>query len=263
MVKRSAFSLLELLISIVILAMISVVCGFAMLNFAKQLSFEKQINDKTCQIALLQIQNLLQNALPDSISIDNKPLDSTFHSGILSFIGIDMLSLSGIGTKQSPSSTLQNNMLLPKQNIIVDSANGNELFISDTFRFAQFQKLYLLPQNPTQLPIINDFYQSFFAPNPTHIFYINQITKNSILLNATPTFTPFIAIPIESAHHIRVLNNILLLDDEPLCEQVSAFSITPHKLFNNELFLELNLCHHNNKICESGAAHIESIIEYL
>lgn len=96
-----AFSLFEVLVCIVLLGIISVVCGYILLDLSKNLALQQKINDQHYRIALLKLENIMQTALAESISVDNKPLDSVFSQGQLYFISFDRQKSSAEETKHS------------------------------------------------------------------------------------------------------------------------------------------------------------------
>ncbi|TLD80853.1 prepilin-type N-terminal cleavage/methylation domain-containing protein [Helicobacter sp. MIT 05-5293] len=260
-----AFSLFEVLVCIVLLGIISVVCGYILLDLSKNLALQQKINDQHYRIALLKLENIMQTALAESISVDNKPLDSVFSQGQLYFISFDRQKIFGGGDKTFTQAQIQNGILMPAVSLSIDSHSDSTLSFKTLYGWHQNQKLYLISNTPSALSLE----ERFFAPNPKDIYTITHINTNTLTLDHTPEHTPRIALPLDSQpHKIEFKDRILWLDDTPIALNVSSFSITPHIFTlgeNTQSFLEFTLCYpfHQTSLCESGGIWLESIVDWL
>lgn len=260
-----AFSLFEVLVCIALLGVISIVCGYILLDLSKNLALQQKTNDQHYKIALLKLENILQTALAESVSVDNKPLDSVFSQGQLHFISFDRQKIFGGGDKTFTQAQIQNGILLPSISLSIDSQSDSTLSFKTLYGWHQNQKLYLVSETPSTLSLE----ERFFAPNPKDIYTITHIDTNTLTLDHTPKHLSRIALPLDSQlHKIEFKERTLWLDDTPIALNVSSFSITPHSFILGEKtqsFLEFTLCYelHHTSLCDSGGVWLESIVEWL
>lgn len=244
--KRSAFSLFEAVICIIVLGVIGIICNSILLDMSKNLAMQRTISEPAYTIALLKIENLLQSAFPQSLTSNGKPL--THQNLSLEFTRLDTQILSG-GSDKNSSYTFLQGTLIPKIALAVSSMYDATLTLPHTQGWMLNSEIALFPspqRDKLQLSIIK------------------SITQTTLTLSTPPAQTPRIILPVHS-HKIWLSQDTLLLDGTPLALGVSSFLTIPHTLPNNELFLELQLCFYTspNVRCQKGGVWITSPIERI
>ncbi|MCX2717162.1 hypothetical protein OQH61_05365 [Helicobacter sp. MIT 21-1697] len=242
---RSAFSLFEVVVSIVILGVIGIICSSMLLQMSKNIAYVRSLNNPSPNIALAKIENLLQYAIIESL-IGNGGIPLSVASSSLAFMAIDEQSLFGGGYKNAPTS-MQGDTLLPLVSIHIQSHHNDSLYFATLKGWQPQQELYLVTQ-PKEV----------FTP-----YTITHIHSQTLVLDKTPSHTPFIALPLQS-HFIELRDNTLWLDNAPLAFDVLSFTITPFS-FTQGIFLELNLCvaTPTKKHCENGGVWLDEIVENM
>lgn len=239
---KGAFSLFEASVSIVILGILGIICSSMLLNISKNISFSRASNDTSITIALLKIENLLQNALIDSILDEhNKPLSAPTSS--LHFASIEQNLLFGGGFKNTTPAT-QNDTLLPSVPISVESSHDSTLYFATSHSWHIGAPLYIFAQ--TKAP---------FTP-----YYITHTTSASLTFDKPLPTKALLALPI-SMHTLKFTQNTLWLDNAPLIFNITSFSITPHA-FAQGTFLEVEICAINAH-CEMGGVWLDEMVAIL
>ena len=265
---KPAFSLLEVLVCIVLLGTIGIVCGYVLLDMSKNLALQRKTNDQSYKIALLKLENILQTAVIESLSVGDQPLDSVFSQGSLRFISFERQKLFGGGDKTFTNGKINNDILLPSFSMLIASHTDSKIHFASLDGWSINQKLYLVSDKLS--PATQGIEARFFSHNPSDIYTITHIDSNSLTLNHTPTYKPRLALPIEpEPHSIEFKDHTLWLDGNPLALGVQSFSITPHTFQSPsqtpQRFLEFTLCYdlYNSLLCDSGGVWLESFVEWL
>lgn len=242
---HNAFSLFEALLCIVILGIIGVICNSMLLNITQNITYAKSLNSTSAHIALLQIENLLQYAIIESIQTQNAALLNAPTSAI-TFSSIQEPLLFGGGVKASNQEVL-NNTLLPHISLHIQSHHDDILYFDKLKGWQKSQEAYLFtePKEP-------------FKP-----YHIVELNTQSLKLDRNPTHTPLAILPIQ-AHQISFHDNILWLDNTPLAHNVHSFLITP-LFFTEGTFLELELCiSRGGRVrCQNGGVWLDHIMELI
>ncbi len=242
---QRAFSLFEVVVSIVILGVIGIICSSMLLHMSKNLAYTRSLNDPNAHIILAKIENLLQYAIIESL-IGDGGVPLSVASSSLMFAAIDEQSLLGGGYKNAPS-PMQGDMLLPLVSINIQSHHDTSLYFTALRGWQLQQQLYLVTQ-PKEV----------FTP-----YTITRIHTQTLVLDKAPQHTPYLALPIQS-HSIELRDNILWLDKAPLAFDVLSFSIKPLS-FSQGIFIELHLCVATSlkEHCESGGVWLDEIVENM
>ena len=249
--KRSAFSLFEVSVGIVILGIIGLVCSSMLLDISKHIAYTQAKNDSTALTALLKIENLLESTIIESLQESNgKALSAP--SSHISFYTIQQDLLFGGGDK-NVQSLMQGNTLLPKLSIEILHSYQNTLTLHpltnnhNSTGWSNGMSAYLISKP-----------QGDFTP-----FRITAISGNTLTLDKPITHTPLAILPI-THHTLSVYDNALWLDFVPLIYDVESFEITPLS-FSQGILLELHLCVKtpNKPFCQTRGVWLDSIVEFL
>lgn len=250
--KRSAFSLFEVSVGIVILGVIGLICSSMLLDISKHIAYTQAKNDSTPLIALLKIENLLESAIIESLQ-DSRGNALTQSSSHISFHTINQNLLFGGGDKGTPA-LVQNGTLLPKLSIEVLHHSQSTLTLAplnssspSSTGWSNGMSAYLISKS-----------QGDFMP-----FAITATTSNTITLDKPLTHTPLAILPI-TYHTLSLYDNTLWLDSVPLIYDVETFEATP-LTFPQGILLELYLCIKaaNKPFCQTRGIWLDSIVEFL
>ena len=243
--KHSAFSLFEVSVSIVILGAIGLVCSSMLLDISKHIAYTQAKNDTTSRIALLKIENLLENAIIESLQ-DSKGQALKGISTGLSFYSVDESLLLGGGNKNA-STSLQGDTLLPHISLEVLHSHNDTLYFSTLRGWQSGMNAYLITKP-----------QSDFIP-----YVIKDRANNILTLSKPPAQPPSLILPI-THHSLRFDNGILWLDSVPIIDNVLSFEVLPISL-NQGILLELKLCVKtpSKAHCEKSGIWLDSIVEFL
>ncbi|BDB65558.1 hypothetical protein T36_2037 [Helicobacter cinaedi] len=252
--KRSAFSLFEVSVGIVILGIIGLVCSSMLLDISKHIAYTQAKNDSTALTALLKIENLLESAIIESLQDSNgKALSAP--SSHISFYTIQQDLLFGGGDK-NVQSLMQGNTLLPKLSIEILHSYQNTLNLapltSNTSNHNSTSWLNGMSAYLISKP------QGDFTP-----FRITAISGNTLTLDKPTTHTPLAILPI-THHTLSAYDNALWLDSVPFIYDVESFEITPLS-FSQGILLEIRLCVKtpNKPFCQTRSIWLDSIVEFL
>lgn len=252
--KRSAFSLFEVSVGIVILGLIGLVCSSMLLDISKHIAYTQAKNDSTALTALLKIENLLESVIIESLQDSNgKALSAP--SSHISFYTIQQDLLFGGGDK-NVQSLMQGNTLLPKFSIEILHSYQNTLTFSSLTNSQNGQNGTGWSSGMSAYLISKP--QGDFTP-----FRITATTSNTLTLDKPTTYTPLAILPI-THHTLSVYDNALWLDSAPLIYDVESFEVTP-LTFSQGILLELHLCVKtlNKPFCQTRGVWLDSVVEFL
>lgn len=243
--KHSAFSLFEVSVSIVVLGAIGLICSFMLLDISKHIAYTQAKNDTTSAIALLKIENLLENAIIESLQdSQGQPLKGV--SMGLSFYSVSESLLFGGGNKDT-SASLRGDTLLPNVSLEILHSHNDTLYFSTLAGWQSGMIAHLITKP-----------QSDFTP-----YIIKDRANNILTLAQQPAKAPSLILPI-THHSLRLDNGILWLDSTPIVDDVLSFEVLPISL-DKGILLELSLCVKTpgKAHCEKSGIWLDSIVEFL
>lgn len=243
--KRTAFSLFEASVGIVILGVIGLICSTMLLDVSKNIAYTQAKNDTALTIALLKIENLLEHAIVPSIK-DSRGNPLQHATSELSFYRIDEGMLFGGGDKTARP-TLQGDTLLPRVSIEVSHYQDKSLYFSPLRGWRKGMMIYLVS------PMHTDF-----TP-----YTITDIRGDMLVLDTPIAFAPRLALPVQS-HSLALRQDSLWLDGAPIALHVLSFEATP-LYFSQGMILELTLCKKTlgKPHCEKSGIWLDSVVESL
>lgn len=238
---RVGFSLFEAIVAVIILGVVGIVCSSTLLHISHNLAYTRVVNDRAARIALLQLENLLQYAIAQSLqSAPNTPLQTSTSS--LEFYTLDETSLFGLD-----SVLLLHDTRLPSYAFEVSAWHDKELIFTQLYGYRIGDILYLYTQP-----------EESFVP-----YRVTAVGISSLTLDRFPTQPPRAAFKIRP-HKVEFRDSALWVDGMQIALDVNTFTIQPYYT-NNGVFLELNLCvmHTKKTQCEQGGAWLTSFVEKL